>query len=92
MTFTGYDFKITNMETAQYIFVLIAASPFVIWGAILYGLSVAVPLKSASNVNVSGEGTAKATDRQSFYLSELPDVAIEHYYIHQTERTPFISS
>ncbi|TMV03562.1 hypothetical protein [Brucella haematophila] len=80
------------METAQYIFVLIAASPFVIWGAILYGLSVAVPIKSSTGTSLSGEGTSKATDRQSFYLSDLPDVAIEHYYIHQTERTPYISS
>ena len=66
------------METPQYIFVLIAVSPFVIWGAILYGLSVAVPLKSAPSVTLSDEGRMKATNRQSFDLSELPDVAIEH--------------
>jgi hypothetical protein len=51
-----------------------------------------VPLKSDLGASLAGEGTSKATDGQSFYLSELPDVAIEHYYIHQTERTPYISS
>ncbi|MBA8819279.1 hypothetical protein BRY73_09935 [Ochrobactrum sp. P6BS-III] len=92
LTFPDDEFKIHCMETAQYIFVLIAASPFVIWGVILYGLSLAVPLKSDLGASLAGEGTSKATDGQSFYLSELPDVAIEHYYIHQTERTPYISS
>ncbi|MDH7787533.1 hypothetical protein QBD01_003560 [Ochrobactrum sp. 19YEA23] len=92
LTFRDDDFKIHIMETAQYIFVLIAASPFVIWGVVLYGLSVAVPLKSDAGTSGTGEGTSKAADGQSFYLSELPDVAIEHYYIHQTERTPYISS
>jgi len=92
LTFPGYDFTIQNMETAQYIFVLIAASPFVIWGVILYGLSVAVPVKNDPGMGISDEGTSGVTDRQSIYLSDLPDVAIEHYYIHQTERPPYISS
>ncbi len=82
------------MDYAQYMLILIAVLPFVLWAMILLVLSVVAPWTEPEQSSERERQKASVSDNGPIRLQDnnLPDISLEHYYCRQMERRPYISS